>query len=255
MPVATEAESAFVSPSSRPRQSEREHERILAADDDPQTLRYLWDTLTRAGYTPIVTGDPEEALSLVEANDPHLVLLDLVMPGIDGIDLMQSIFEMTNVPALFISAYGQEENVARAFEMGADDYLVKPFSPTELVARIRAALRRREAPEWDAPSEPYRLGELTIDYTDRRVTLAGRTIQLTATEYDLIVELSASAGRVVTNDRLLRRVWRQRRSSDTRPVRTVIKQLRRKLGDDANNPTYIFTEPRVGYLMRGVGQG
>ena len=156
---------------------------------------------------------------------------------------------VADVPVIFLSAYGQEETIARAFENGADDYVVKPFSPMELVARIKAALRKREAPEWAEPPEPFVLGELTVDYAERRVTLAGRPVQLTAIEYGLLFELSANAGRVMTYDRLLRRVWGLRSSGDSRRVRTAAKQLRRKLGDDANNPTYILNEPRVGYRM------
>ena len=169
--------------------------------------RHVRDALTKAGYAPVVTGDPEEALSLVEANDPHLVLLDLMLPGTDGIELMRGILDMADVPVIFLSVYGQDEIIARAFENGADDYVVKPFSPTELVARIKAALRKREAPEWAEPSEPYVFGDLTIDYAERRVTLAGRPVQLTAIEYGLLFELSANAGRVVPYDRLLQRVW------------------------------------------------
>ena len=211
--------------------------------------RWERDALTNAGYAPVLTGDPEEALSLVEANDPHLVLLDLMLPGTDGIELIRGILDMADVPVIFLSAYGQEETIARAFEKGADDYVVKPFSPMELVARIKAALHKREAPEWAEPSEPFVLGELAIDYAERRVTLAGRPVQLTAIEYGLLFELSVNAGRVLTYDRLLRRVWGLRRSGDSRRVRTAAKQLRRKLGDDANNPTYILNEPRVGYRM------
>ena len=168
-----------------------------------------------------MTGDPQEATSLVRANDPHLVLLDLMLPGTDGIELMGDILDMADVPVIFLSAYGQEEIIARAFEMGADDYVVKPFSPTELVARIKAALRKREAPEWAEPSEPYVFGELTIDYAERRVTLAGRPVQLTAIEYGLLFELSANAGRVMTYDRLLQRVWGLRGSGDSRRVRSA----------------------------------
>ena len=249
IPVAQDAAIGAANLLVRSSRVERERTRILAVDDDPQTLRHVRDALTNAGYVPVVTGDPEEALSLVEANDPHLVLLDLMLPGTDGIELMRGILDMADVPVIFLSAYGQEETIARAFENGADDYVVKPFSPTELVARIKAALRKREAPEWAEPSEPYVLGELTIDYAERRVTLAGRLVQMTAIEYGLLFELSANAGRVLTYDRLLQRVWGLRRSGDSRRVRTAAKQLRRKLGDDANNPTYILNEPRVGYRM------
>ena len=255
IPVAQDAAIGAANLLVRSSRVERERTRILAVDDDPQTLRHVRDALTKAGYVPVVTGDPEEALSLVEANDPHLVLLDLMLPGTDGIELMKEIREVSDVPVIFLSAYGQEETIARAFENGADDYVVKPFSPTELVARIKAALRKREDPEWAEPSEPYVLEELTIDYAERRVTLAGRPVQLTAIEYGLLFELSANAGRVLTYDRLLQRVWGLRRSGDSRRVRTAAKQLRRKLGDDANNPTYILNEPRVGYRMpRGETQ-
>ena len=256
IPVAQDAAIGAANLPVRSSRSERERERILVVDDDPQTLRHVRDALTNAGYAPVVAGDPEEALSLVEANDPHLVLLDLMLPGTDGIELMRGILDMADVPVIFLSAYGQEETIARAFENGADDYVVKPFSPMELVARIKAALRKREASEWAEPSEPYVFGDLTVDYAERRVTLAGRPVQLTAIEYGLLFELSANAGRVMTYDRLLQRVWGLRGSGDSRRVRTAAKQLRRKLGDDANNPTYILNEPRLGYRMpRGETQG
>ena len=249
IPVAGDAVAGVPRLSARRERAEKERTRVLCVDDDPQTLRYVRDALAGAGYAPIVTADPQEAASLVEANDPHLVLLDLMLPGTDGIELMGDILDMADVPVIFLSAYGQEEIIARAFENGADDYVVKPFSATELVARIKAALRKREAPEWAEPSQPYVFGDLTIDYAERRVTLAGRPVQLTAIEYGLLFELSANAGRVMTYDRLLQRVWGLRISGDSRRVRTAAKQLRRKLGDDANNPTYILNEPRVGYRM------
>ena len=223
-----------------------ERVRILAVEDDPNDLRYIRDTLTVSGYAPVVTGDPEEAVRLMEEERPELVLLDLMLPGIGGIELMSDILDVADVPVIFLSAYGRDEVVARAFEMGAVDYVVKPFSPTELSARIRAALRRRETVE---PSEPYVLGDLTIDFAQRRVTLAGRRVELTPTEYGMLAELAAHAGRVLTYEHLLERVWRNRSDGNVRPMRTIVSKLRRKLGDDANNPTYIFTEPRVGFRM------
>ena len=223
-----------------------ERVRVLAVDDDPQALRYVRDALASAGYAPVVTGDPEEALRLVGEEKPDLVLLDLMLPGTDGIELMKDILGAGDVPVIFLSAYGRDELIARAFDMGAVDYVVKPFSPTELSARIRAALRKRAASE---PSEPYVLGDLTIDYAERRVTLAGRPLPLIAMEYRLLAELSANAGRLLTYEHLLERVWGEKSSGDVRPMRTIVSKLRRKLGDDADNPTYIFTEPRVGYRM------
>ena len=151
-----------------------------------------------------------------------------------------------DVPVIFVSAYGQDQLIARAFETGAADYVVKPFSPTELVARIRAALRSRQSPE---PSMPYVNGDLTIDYSERRVTLAGRPVRLTAMEYRMLTQLSANAGKVLTYGQLLKRVWGAESDADVRPMRTVVSTLRRRLGDDADNPKFIFTDPRIGYRM------
>lgn len=186
---------------------------------------------------------------LIEESGPHLVLLDMVLPGTDGIELMREIRMVTDVPVIFLSVYGQEDLIARAFDMGAEDYILKPFSTTELVARIRAALRRRAAPELAAPFEPYLLGELTIDYAERRVTVAGRPVDLTNIEYRMLAELSVNAGRVLTNFQLLRRVWGVEKTGNSGPVRNIVNRLRRKLGDDASNPAYIFNKPRVGYHM------
>ena len=134
-------------------------------------------------------------------------------------------------------------------DAGADDYVVKPFLPTELMARVKTALRRRAAPKPAKPSEPYRLGELTIDYPERRASLLGRAVQLTDIEYRLLDELSVNAGRVLTHHHLLQRVRAPGHSGHSGPVRTFVKNLRHKLGDDADHTAYIFTEPRVGYRM------
>ena len=226
-----------------------------AANDDPQALRYIRNSLSEAGYVPIVTGDPEDVPRLMEEKKPHLVLLDLMLPGSDGIELMNRILKTADVPVIFVSVYGQDDVIVRAFDMGAVDYVVKPFSPTELAARIRAALRRRAGPHPAEPSEPYSLGDLTIDYAGHRVAVAGRPVRLTLTEYELLFELSVHAGRVLTHDRLLQWVWGPQRNGEPWLVREVVKRLCSKLGDDAGNPAYIFTEPRVGYRMpRARGQ-
>ena len=254
IPAAQEARPVR-SRRSRPRpRKEPEPTRILCVDDDPQTLRYVRDALTRAGYAPIVTGDPEEVSRLMAEEAPHLVLLDLMLPGSDGMELMGEIREIADVPVIFLSAYGQDEVVARAFDMGAADYVVKPFSPTELAARIRAALRKRAAPELAEPSQPYVRGDLTVDYPQRRVTVAGRIVALTAIEYRMLVELSANAGRPLTHEYLLQRVWGPDKGADSAPVRNIVKRLRRKLDDDPGNPGYIFAEPTVGYRME-LGEG
>ena len=247
IPVAEDAgvgAAGFVHSPSRSPRAERERTRILVVDDDPQTLRYVRDALTAAGYSPLVTGEPREVSRLIQTKKPGLVLLDLMLPGMDGIELMEHVPEMADLPVIFISGYRRDETIARALEMGAADYIVKPFSPTELTARVGAALRRQEG-----PSETFRLGELAIQYGERRVTLAGRPVRLTATEYELLRVLSVNAGRVTTYDSLLRQVWGRRETGDHRLVRSFVKMLRRKLGENAAKPAYIFNERRVGYRM------
>ncbi len=233
----------------RARRLSRDKPRVLAVDDDPQALRYVRDAISKAGYAPVVTGDPKDVPRLMEEEKPHLVLLDLMLPGSDGIELMTGILRTADVPVIFVSVYGQEDVVARAFDMGASDYVVKPFSPTELAARIRAALRRRAGPDVAEPSCPYELGDLSIDYAGRRVWLTGSPVALTPTEYGLLYELSIHAGRVMTHDHLLQRIWGPGRMGEPWLVREVVKRLRGKLGDVAADPKYILTEPRVGYRM------
>ena len=248
IPVAGESGSeAAAGPPPTARET-GEQPRILVVDDDPRTLRSVRDTLSAAGYAPLVTGEPQELAHVIRAEKPQLVLLDLVLPGGDGIELMQKVPELSDLPVIFISAYGRDETVARALEAGAADYIVKPFSPTELVARVRAALRRHEEPE------PFVLGELAIDYDRRRVTVAEDALDLTPTEYELLRVLSLDAGRVVTYDTLVRRVWSGRSSADANLVRIFVRNLRRKLGEDAADPTWIFNERGVGYRMADPGE-
>ena len=243
-------EAVGIAQLSRPsRHEELAQARILVVDDDPQSLRHVRNLLSNAGYAPIVTSDPDEALRLMQTDRPRLVLLDLVMPGTDGIDLMQDILDISDVPVIFLSAYGRDQTIERAFDMGAVDYMVKPFSPTELLVRIKAALRKQAAADGDQPLGPFRLGNLAIDYDQRRVRVSDRTVHLTPIEYELLRVLSVSAGRVLTHDQLLRRVWGSANSGDPQVVRTHMRRLRRKLGDDAENSSYIFTEPGVGYRM------
>ena len=235
---------AAVDPVRRAR-SRAAHEpgRILVVDDDPQTLRYVRDALAAAHYSPLVTGDHTELSHIIRTEQPQLVLLDLMLPGTDGIELMESVPELGDMPVVFISGYGRDETIARALESGAADYIVKPFSATELTARVRAALRRHAEPE------PFVMGELAIHYEQRRVTVGDREVELTATEYELLSTLSRRAGRVVTYDALLRQIWGDRDTGDVNLVRNFVKKLRAKLGDDAATPTWVLNVRGVGYRM------
>ena len=249
IPAAGEAAPEAAQPGGRlrPPGEGKEKTRILVVDDDPHTLRYVREVLSDAGYAPLVTGDPDGLAGVIRAERPQLVLLDLMLPGTDGIELMKRVPRLADLPVIFISGYGRDETIARALESGAADYIVKPFSPTELVARVQAALRSRAEPETVV------IGELSVDYGRRRVCVAGREVPLTATEFDLLRTLSLNADRVMTTEALLRQVWGRRGSDDTDRVRTVVKKLRAKLGDNAAAPTYIFTEHGVGYSMATLG--
>lgn len=225
-----------------------ERARIAVVDDDPQTLRYVRDVLIDAGYAPLVLSDYRELLRILETDKPALVLLDMILPGTDGIELMETMPQLADIPVIFISGYGRDETIAKALDAGADDYIVKPFSPMELTARVRAALRRH------FKLAPFVLGDLVIDYDLRQVNVAGREVELTATEYELLHVLSVNAGRVSTYDALMRQVWGGRSHGNPKLVRAFIKKLREKLGDNPSHPTYIYTVRGVGYRMRRPGE-
>jgi len=228
--------------------SSRSSDRILVVDDDPQILRYVRNTLAEAGYTPMVTGDANEASDMLESERPQLVLLNLVLPGVSGFDFLTRIRADSHTPVIVLSGRGRGQDIARAFELGAADYVVKPFSPAELVARIGAALRQA-ATYPHGGMEPYAYGDLAINHLERSVTVAGKPVRLTPTEYKLLFELSKHPGRVMTHDQLLNSVWSQDRPADQRLLRSFIKNVRQKIGDDARNPSYIFTRSGVGYHL------
>ena len=248
IPVA-EATVARPAPRSVSHPSIREPDPILVIDDDPETLRYVRDSVTRAGFSVVVTGNPEEVSSLIKRRRPQLILMDLILPGTDGIELMDRVPALSDIPVIFISGYGRDETIARALQKGAADYIVKPFSPTELVARIEAALRSK-----NTQPEPFRVGDLCINYAEREVTVSGNPIELTATEFNLLRELSIKAGRVLTYDTLLGTVWGKKDTADARVVRSFVKKVRRKLDDSTAKPKYIFTVHRVGYRMAKPSQ-
>ena len=249
LPIAEGMVAAVPLPAGRTKRTARDGVRVLVMDDDLQSLHYVRETLTRAGYVPIVTGDPADVLRLMAEEKPHLALLNLVLPDRHGVDLMNDILRVADLPVIFLSVYGQDDAVDRALDMGAADYLVKPFSPTELAARIRAALRKRLEPFAGEPSPFYDIGGLTIEYAQRRVAVDGEPVELTATEYAVLYELAVHAPRVLSHSLLLQRVWGPERIGEGWLLRDVVKRLRRKLGDTASNPRYVITEPRAGYRM------
>jgi len=222
--------------------------RILVVDDEPQLLRSLRTTLAAHGYDVQTATTGEEALALLAARLPDLVVLDLVLPGLSGLAVCQELRARTPVPILILSARGDERDKVAALDTGADDYLTKPFGVNELLARIRAALRRAAGAR--GPSTVVESGDLRIDVDRRVVTRGGDDVRLTPTEFDLLKTLVANAGRVLTHGYLLRAVWGPQYDGESQLVRVFIGQLRRKIERDPARPAHIVTEPGVGYRFR-----
>lgn len=221
---------------------------ILAVDDDRHVLRYLQRSLAEAGYRPITTDDVKEVARLVELEEPDLLLLDVMLSGTDGFDLLENVREYSDVPVIFLTGRGREDDIVRAFRMGADDYITKPFSRSELLARIDAVLRRRSQSK-PRMREAYSLDGLTVDFIERTIVVDGRPVHLSAIEYKLLHELATHAGRVLTYDQILEHVWGKEYGGATGLLRSVVRNLRAKLGDDARHPRFVITEPQVGYKM------
>ena len=218
-------------------------------DDDPQALRQIRDSLRNGGYVPVVTGDHRDLPRLLRTEKPELVLLDLMLPGANGIELLKRLPGPGGVPVIIVSVYDGGETVAKALDAGAEDYVVKPFSENELVARVRSVLRRR------ARTGAFALGGLTVDYETRGVSVGGRDVELTATEYEILSLLTRNAGRTVAHDELLRATagGGRSRGCGANPLRMHVSALRRKLGDSAEKPVWILSERGVGYRMAGPG--
>lgn len=222
--------------------------RILVVDDEPQILRSLRTTLAAHGYDVQTAATGEEALAAVEGRLPDLVVLDLVLPGLSGLEVCRRLRARSSLPILVLSARGDERDKVAALDLGADDYLTTPFGVNELLARIRAALRRAAGAR--GPSAVVEAGELRVDFDRRHVTLDGGEVRLTPTEFDLLKVLVANAGRVLTHGYLLRTVWGPEYEGESQVLRVFIGQLRRKVERDPARPRQIVTEPGVGYRFR-----
>lgn len=221
---------------------------VLVVDDDLHLLRMIRRILELEGYQVLAVTDGETALSTLCEKIPDLVLLDIMMPGLDGVTVCQHIREFSQIPIIMVTAKGGDEEKVRGLDVGADDYITKPFSANELAARVRAVLRRGK--QWDAKPEPaFQCEALVVDFISRRVTLDGKEIDLTATEYRLLYYLARYAGRVVTPDTLLRQVWGEEYEGENHLLQVNINRLRKKIGDDAKNHKYLITKPGIGYLV------
>jgi DNA-binding response OmpR family regulator len=225
---------------------------ILTADDDPQLLRLIARNLQFEGYDVLTASDGKQALELIEQHAPDLVLLDVMMPKMDGFTVCHRVREFSSVPIIILTARGQDQDKVRGLDLGADDYLTKPFSIEELTARVRAVLRRAQFATNEqtyAMRTTTTIGDLTIDYAQHIVTMVGQEVPLTPIEYRILAYLAQNAGRVVTQDLLLEHVWGAEYVGEGHMLQVNINRLRRKLEPDPNQPRYILTKVGIGYLL------
>jgi two-component system, OmpR family, KDP operon response regulator KdpE len=219
-------------------------------EDETQMLRFLRTALAAQGYRVVEAAGVKEALVAATTYNPEIILLDLGLPDGDGIDLSRQIREWSRVPIIVISARGREDDKVRALDAGADDYLTKPFGVSELLARMRVALRHAAAVASDTGATAIEIGPLRIDQVRREVAIGGEQVHLTPIEYRLLVLLAKNAGKVLTHQQILKDVWGPPYAGETHYLRVFVAQLRRKIESDAARPRLLLTEPGVGYRMK-----
>ena len=225
--------------------------RVLLVDDEASIRRFVGSSLRAEGYEVSIAEDGEEALQVLDATLPDLVILDIRMPKLDGLEVCRRIREWSQVPVMMLSAVGEEQVKVKCLRLGADDYLVKPFGVQELTARVEAVLRRSNTMDKPLMEPNFTSGELEISFADRLVTLSGRPVNLTPTEYSLLQQLVMHRGKVLTHEMLLRLVWGPEYDGEKEYVRVFINRIRKKIGDSREKPKYIWTQPGVGYGFIG----
>jgi two-component system, OmpR family, KDP operon response regulator KdpE len=218
--------------------------RVLAVDDDPQILRALRAGLQAAGFEPTTAPNGETALDILSRQNIDVVVLDLGLPGIGGQEVIRRLRSWSDVPVVVLSVHEDQRDKVEALDAGADDYVTKPFAMEELLARIRAVQRRSKA---EKVPPLLRFGDLEVDLARHLVTVGGERVHLTATEYSLLEAFATQPGKLLTHGWLIRQVWGQGYADDSRGLRVFVRQLRRKLGDDATNPRWVLTEAGLGY--------
>ncbi|MBI4495250.1 MAG: response regulator transcription factor [Chloroflexi bacterium] len=223
---------------------------VLVVDDEPRIRRFVRTELEAQGYRVLLAENGAQGLELIETEAPDLVVLDLIMPGIDGFETLERLRELTQVPVILLTAKGGDRDKVRGLDLGADDYLTKPFNPEELSARIRAVLRRTRAPATSESHRPLVYGDLLVDLDQRRVLVGDREVALSPTEWQLLYYLASNAGKVILHEDLLAMTWGPEYRNDLQYLRVWISRLRRKLRDDPVQPRFIRTVPGVGYMVK-----
>jgi two-component system, OmpR family, KDP operon response regulator KdpE len=226
-----------------------ERQRVLVADDDPLIQRLVRTHLDRAGFRVLSAADGEEALDVAVAEQPDLIVLDLMLPKLDGFEVCRRIREFSLVPVVMLTARGEQVDKLRGFEAGADDYVTKPFAPPELLARLRAVLRRTQQAGPAATPAVVRCGDWSIDFVRRRVMVKDEMVKLTPTEFQLLQQLAMNAGKVLSHTELLTSVWGPEYRDDRDYLWAYVRHLRRKLEPDPERPKHILSEPGYGYVL------
>src|SRR5208283_170893 len=226
------------------------HDLVLLIEDEPQMKRFLRVTLKSHGYDLVEAATGQEGLTQAATRNPDVVLLDLGLPDIDGLEVAKRLREWTLVPIIVLSARGQELDKIKALDAGADDYLTKPFGVGELLARLRVALRHRETQRSEDKESVFILGDVQVDFTKRQVLINDTEVHLTPIEYKLLTVLIRNAGKVITHNQLLKEVWGPSYANQTQYLRVYMGQLRHKLEVDPARPRYFMNEPGVGYRLK-----
>ncbi len=225
------------------------HFRILVVDDEERIVHFLTTKLKASGYDVLTAGDGVQGLEQLQAQEPDLVVLDLLMPKMDGLEMLQQLRSFSSVPVIILTARGADADRIKGLKLGADDYLPKPFNPDELVARIEAIRRRLQPAKKDKDAELFRMGDVTIDFSKRQVMVGGESKYLTRTEWLLLSQLANNAGRLMLYEELLTRIWGPEYRDDIQILRTWLSRLRRKLQSDPKSPQLIRTVPKAGYII------
>lgn len=222
---------------------------ILVVDDEPHVLRLIKANLESSGYKVLTAADGEQAINATERELPDLVLLDIMLPQMDGFTVCRRIREFSAVPVIMLTARSAQVDLVHGFEVGADDYLTKPFDVTELLMRVQAVLRRSKWPEEVIARQQFKAGPIEIEFAQHRVAVDGEVVKLTPTEYRLLAYLASNANRVLMHRELLRAVWGPEYGDETEYLRVYIRYLRQKLEPDPSQPRYLLTQPGAGYML------